>query len=91
MKGKPAEYIGSARPYHPQLFVDEFWMSDDQLIKLNATGNGFHAAISFDLMSSGEARDRSTDRTMQSEEQSDLVALNYLVVACPELSFGRMP
>merc|ERR1719401_56356 len=24
--------------YYPKLFVDEFWMTDDQLVKLNNTG-----------------------------------------------------
>ena len=52
----PPYYIGSNRPYHPQLFVDEFWMSDDQLIKLNTSDNSFDAAVSFDLMSSGRWR-----------------------------------
>ena len=34
----PQYYLGSGRDYHPKLFIDEFWMSDDQLIKLNDTG-----------------------------------------------------
>lgn len=38
--------------YKPQLFVDEFWMTDDQLVKLNHTGtNFFESKISFGLMS----------------------------------------
>jgi hypothetical protein len=42
--------------YYPNLFVDEFWMTDDQLIKLNATENAFEPEVSFDLMSSGRWR-----------------------------------
>jgi|EP01043_Picozoa_sp_COSAG02_P040024 hypothetical protein len=34
----PQYYLGSSRDYNPKLFIDEFWMSDDQLIKLNDTG-----------------------------------------------------
>ena len=33
----PQYYLGSSRDYNPKLFIDEFWMSDDQLIKLNQT------------------------------------------------------
>lgn len=40
-------------PYIPRLFVDEFWMTDDQLVKLNATGsNLFETDVTFGLMSS---------------------------------------
>ena len=34
----PDYYLGTSRDYNPKLFIDEFWMSDDQLIKLNDTG-----------------------------------------------------
>ena len=34
----PQYYLGSSRDYYPTLLIDEFWMSDDQLIKLNDTG-----------------------------------------------------
>ena len=34
----PQYYLGNSRDYNPKLFIDEFWMSDDQLIKLNHTG-----------------------------------------------------
>jgi hypothetical protein len=39
-------------PYVPKLFVDEFWMTDDQLVTLNTTGtNNFSSEVHFDLMS----------------------------------------
>mmetsp|Transcript_74408 Transcript_74408/g.162756 ORF Transcript_74408/g.162756 Transcript_74408/m.162756 type:complete len:628 (-) Transcript_74408:13-1896(-) len=38
-------------PYLPQLFVDEFGLTDDQLIKLNDTGSSaWSSEVSFDLM-----------------------------------------
>lgn len=38
--------------YIPRLFVDEFWMTDDQLVKLNKTGsNLFDTDVTFGLMS----------------------------------------
>ena len=52
----PDWYIGQRRDYHPQLFVDEFWLSDDQLIKLNDTENAFDSTVSFGLMSGGRWR-----------------------------------
>jgi len=48
----PQYYIGSHRDYHPKLFVDEFWMSDDQLIKLNSTGERFAECTSSSFLSS---------------------------------------
>jgi len=39
------------REYTPQLFVDEFWMTDDQLVKLNTTGsNHWESEVHFSLM-----------------------------------------
>mmetsp|Transcript_89804 Transcript_89804/g.164565 ORF Transcript_89804/g.164565 Transcript_89804/m.164565 type:complete len:535 (-) Transcript_89804:50-1654(-) len=38
--------------YIPRLFVDEFWMTDDQLVKLNKSGsNLFDTEVTFGLMS----------------------------------------
>jgi len=43
--------------YYPNLFVDEFWMTDDQLIKFNTTGeNSFGVDIHFDLMTAARWR-----------------------------------
>eukprot|EP00401_Gymnodinium_catenatum_P006400 CAMPEP_0117520048 /NCGR_PEP_ID=MMETSP0784-20121206/32970_1 /TAXON_ID=39447 /ORGANISM="" /LENGTH=541 /DNA_ID=CAMNT_0005316035 /DNA_START=9 /DNA_END=1634 /DNA_ORIENTATION=- len=43
--------------YFPQLFVDEFWMTDDQLVKMNQTGvNSFKSEIHFGLMSAARWR-----------------------------------
>lgn len=44
-------------PYVPKLFVDEFWLTDDQLVKLNLTGtNKFESEVHFGLMSSARWR-----------------------------------
>eukprot|EP00397_Hematodinium_sp_SG-2012_P023341 GEMP01024242.1.p1 GENE.GEMP01024242.1~~GEMP01024242.1.p1 ORF type:complete len:577 (+),score=61.66 GEMP01024242.1:18-1748(+) len=44
---------GYTKPYVSPIFVDEFWLTDDQLVKLNATGvNKFDLLLHFDLMSS---------------------------------------
>jgi len=44
-------------PYVPRLFVDEFWMTDDQLIKLNNTGTSeFGSEVHFGLMSAARWR-----------------------------------
>merc|ERR1712216_190556 len=42
--------------YVPQVFVDESWMTDDQLVKFNESENLFTAEITFDLMSGGRWR-----------------------------------
>jgi hypothetical protein len=42
--------------YVPQVFVDESWMTDDQLVKFNESDNTFTAEITFDLMSGGRWR-----------------------------------
>jgi len=45
--------VGVNKPYVPPIFVDEFWLTDDQLVKLNTTGeNRFELLLHFDLMSS---------------------------------------
>jgi len=44
-------------PYVPKLFVDEFWMTDDQLVKLNLTGiSTFSSEVHFGLMSAARWR-----------------------------------
>mmetsp|Transcript_18367 Transcript_18367/g.53373 ORF Transcript_18367/g.53373 Transcript_18367/m.53373 type:complete len:556 (+) Transcript_18367:31-1698(+) len=43
--------------YVPRLFVDEFWMTNDQLVKLNMTGsNDFESEVHFGLMSAARWR-----------------------------------
>ena len=65
----PAYYIGP-RDYHPQLFVDEFWMTDDQLIKLNESDNAFSSEVSFDMMSGGRWRfQRTMEQSLQMNAQ----------------------
>lgn len=44
-------------PYTPNLFVDEFWMTNDQLVTLNATGNNtWRTEAQFGLMSAARWR-----------------------------------
>jgi len=44
-------------PYLPRLFVDEFWMTNDQLVKLNTTGkNSFESEVHMGLMSAARWR-----------------------------------
>eukprot|EP00931_Biecheleriopsis_adriatica_P041800 TRINITY_DN23847_c0_g1_i1.p1 TRINITY_DN23847_c0_g1~~TRINITY_DN23847_c0_g1_i1.p1 ORF type:complete len:606 (-),score=119.80 TRINITY_DN23847_c0_g1_i1:26-1798(-) len=43
--------------YYPAMYVDEFWMTDDQLIKFNRTGtNNFDVEMHFGLMSAARWR-----------------------------------
>lgn len=45
------------KPYLPQLYVDEFWMTDDQLVVLNSTGvNQWESEATFGLMSAARWR-----------------------------------
>jgi len=44
-------------PYLPRLFVDEFWMTPDRLVKLNKSGdNTFESEVHFNLMSAARWR-----------------------------------
>jgi len=44
-------------PYVPRLFVDEFWMTPDRLVKLNTSGdNVFESEVHFNLMSAARWR-----------------------------------
>jgi len=60
-------YWGYNRPYHSNIFVDEFWLSDDQLVKFNTTGtNKFDALLHFDLMSAARWRfQNNMERTLE--------------------------
>lgn len=56
-------------PYLPALFVDEFWLTNDQLIKLNTTGmNTFSSQIEFNLM--GIARHRFQSQMQRNLEET---------------------
>jgi hypothetical protein len=44
-------------PYMPSLFVDEFWLTNDQLVTLNTTGsNNFESEVHIGLMSAARWR-----------------------------------
>jgi len=50
-------YPWRGRAWYPDLFVDEFWMTDDQLVKLNHTGTStFESEAHFNLMSAPRRR-----------------------------------
>eukprot|EP00425_Heterocapsa_triquetra_P033231 CAMPEP_0195122258 /NCGR_PEP_ID=MMETSP0448-20130528/126044_1 /TAXON_ID=66468 /ORGANISM="Heterocapsa triquestra, Strain CCMP 448" /LENGTH=548 /DNA_ID=CAMNT_0040159743 /DNA_START=1 /DNA_END=1645 /DNA_ORIENTATION=- len=52
----PHWIIGNS-PYVPQVFVDEFWITNDQLVKLNTTGdNTWETEVHFGLMSAARWR-----------------------------------
>merc|ERR1719436_31930 len=56
-------------PYLPTMFVDEFWMTNDQLVKLNTTGtNTWESEVHFNLM--GAARWRFQRHMEASLEQN---------------------
>mmetsp|Transcript_99271 Transcript_99271/g.262085 ORF Transcript_99271/g.262085 Transcript_99271/m.262085 type:complete len:581 (+) Transcript_99271:85-1827(+) len=56
-------------PWTPPLFVDEFWLTNDQLVKLNHTGaNIWESQVQFELM--GVARWRFQQHMERSLEQN---------------------
>jgi len=53
----PHWMYGSKEDFHVQVFVDEFWISDDQLITFNKTKtNNYDLLLTFDLMSMARYR-----------------------------------
>merc|ERR1712032_407547 len=51
------DFMVGPREYMPRAFVDEFWMTDDQLVRLNTSGtNEFEVEVHFNLMSSARWR-----------------------------------
>jgi len=68
---KYPEYYGYNSPYHSNIFVDEFWLDDSQLVKFNSTGtNKFETLLHFDLMSSARWRFQNhVTRTLERNAQ----------------------
>jgi len=59
------------QPYVPELYVDEFWMTDDQLVRLNATGhNAWASEVHFNLMSAPRWRfQRHMENALEQQSQ----------------------
>eukprot|EP00933_Yihiella_yeosuensis_P034200 TRINITY_DN27714_c0_g1_i2.p1 TRINITY_DN27714_c0_g1~~TRINITY_DN27714_c0_g1_i2.p1 ORF type:complete len:463 (-),score=63.76 TRINITY_DN27714_c0_g1_i2:204-1592(-) len=55
------------QPYLPMMYVDEFWLTDDQLIKFNRTGeSNFDVQMHFGLMTAARWRfQRMMDRSFE--------------------------
>lgn len=72
--------------YYPAMYVDEFWMTDDQLIKFNRTGdNSFKVEMHFGLMSAARHRFQNMmehsfkqNAKMFGEDSEELLAMRDL-------------